>query len=199
MLTPCHPRRKTSVEMKHEPLFQVLTEIVEVICRRHLDDLRVFSENIGGAETLVVMPHVADYPRLVGRHGGCVHAIEYLVNKTAGRIGERIGFSLRESFVGDREPVEAFVYNPDFDVKSLHRRLIALAGCVSGVRWKFKISSDHEYILVTVPVERSRDTETFLSALEAVFKPACYGDGRKLQIKPKFINHTYEHENSVGH
>jgi len=100
--------------MKHQPLFRVLTGIVEVICRRHLDELRIFSETINGAETLVVLPHAADYPRLVGRHGGQVNAVTYLVNKAAQRLCERIGFSLRESFVGDREPVEPFAFNPDF-------------------------------------------------------------------------------------
>jgi predicted RNA-binding protein YlqC (UPF0109 family) len=175
--------------MKHEPLFQVLTEIVEVICRRHLEDLRIFTENVNGVQTLVVMPHAADYPRLVGKHGGQVNAILYLVQRAAQRLNERIGFALRESFIGDREPVEAFAYNPDFNVATFHLRLERLAEIVSGHPWKFRVTPVGDILVVTTPCERNGQTETFLSALEAVMKPACYGSGRKLQIKPEFINH----------
>lgn len=180
--------------MKHQPLFRVLTGIVEVICRRHLDELRIFSETINGVETLVVLPHAADYPRLVGRHGGQVNAVTYLVNKAAQRLGERIGFSLSESFVGDREPVEPFAFNPDFAVKAFQQHLEDLAAAVTGREFDYRIEEVGEVIVVTVPCERNLDTETFLSALEAVFKPYCYGSGRKLQFKPQFLNHETDSE-----
>lgn len=178
--------------MKHQPLFAVLTEIIEVICHRHLDDLRIFTENMNGVQTLVVMPHAADYPRLVGKHGGQVNAVLYLVQRAAQRLGERIGFSLRESFIGDREPVEPFSFNPDFKMEDFERRLTSLAERVSGHPWDFEIATDRETLVVTTPCERSSSNETFLSAIEAVFKPYCYGSGRKLQIKPQFINHELE-------
>jgi len=175
--------------MKHQPLFQVLTEIIEVICRRHLDDLRIFSETTHGVETLVVMPHAADYPRLVGKHGGQVNAIKYLVEKASVTLATPLMFSLRESFIGDREPVEPFAYNPDFEVLTFQQRLARLATLVSGQPWEFTVLPEGDVLYVRVPCERNGSTETFLSALEAVFKPYCYGSGRKLQLKPQFINH----------
>jgi len=178
--------------MKHEPLFQVLTEIVEVICRRHLEDLRIFSEKVGGVETLVVMPHAADYPRLVGKHGGQVNAVNYLVQKAAATLREPIGFSLRESFIGDREPVEAFAFNQDFDVALFHNRLERLAELASGQPWKFRVTPVGDILVVSTPTERNGQTETFLAALEAVFKPYAYGSGRKLQLKPQYLNHDRE-------
>lgn len=178
--------------MKHEPLFRILTEIVEVICRRHLDDLRIFTEDQDGVRALVVMPHSADYPRLVGRHGGQVHAAEYLVQRAGVRLGERIKYSLKESFIGEREPIERFAYNPDFSVMDFERRLHALAFCVTGKAWDFTVTPSGESLIVFTPCERNGSTETFLSAIEAVLRPYCYGDGRKLHIKPQFINQKYE-------
>ncbi len=175
--------------MNHEPLFEVLTEIIEGICHRHLDDLRIDIDDLRGVHTMTVIPHAADYPRLVGKHGGQINAMLYLVNKASVRTGRRIALALKEGFVGDREPLEAFCYNPAFDVIAFMDRLARLSNAVSGDSRIFTLTQSGDTMVVTTPCDRSNGDETFLSAIEAVLKPYCFGSGRKLQLKPHFINH----------
>lgn len=174
--------------MKHEPLFASLTEIVEGICRDHLDETRIFSDTIKGVETLVILPHMADYPKLIGKSGAQVHAFNYLVQRAARRLGLRLGISIQESFIGEREPSEAFCYNPNFDFPAFEKVLARLAAAVTGGELQFTLTDADAMVIARYPCVRGSDNETLGGALCSVLRPYVFRLGRSLYLKPQFQN-----------
>lgn len=175
--------------MKHEPLFQVLTEIIEGICQDHLDETRIYTDNLKGVETLIVMPHMADYPKLIGKEGLQVNAFNYLVQRAARRLGIRLGISIKESFIGEREPIEAFAYNPNFDVADFEEKLSRLMSSVTGENIPLTVTSQEAMVIVKYPCERGSENESLGSAMTKVLRPYVFRMGRSLYIKPQFINY----------
>jgi predicted RNA-binding protein YlqC (UPF0109 family) len=174
--------------MKHQPLFEVISEIVERICE-YGDDLRIFTDETPAGFILTVLPNMADYPKLVGKHGRQVNAFAFLVRLAGARLGCKVGFSLKESFVGRREPTLAFAYNPDFDRIRFQRLLQSLAEMVLTGPLSVSLSEDHEVLKVTIGVARGDEAETIVNALDSVFYAYCYRNGRRLQLKPEYLNH----------
>lgn len=175
--------------MKHEPLFAVLTEIIEAVCRDHLEDTRIYPERVDGVETLTVIPHMADYPKLIGKSGAQVKALNYLVQHAARRLGVRLRVNIEESFIGSREPIEPFAYDPKFDVEAFKDVLTRLTNVVAGNTIKFDVIERDAMIVCRYLCERSSENEAVGSAISSVLRPYCFRLGRSLYIKPQFINH----------
>ena len=173
--------------MKHQPLFELLSNLIESCCA-HPQQLRIFTETVNGTAVLTVLPHTADYPKLVGRHGRQVNAFKYLVQQAAGTLGASLDFVLKESFLGEREPSDPFIFNPDFDVAEFERLLQSLADLCAGEPVPVAIKEHHEILHVTATVPRGHRHETLLQALDAVCYAYCYKNGRKLQLKPHYLN-----------
>lgn len=178
--------------MKYEPFFRVLTEIIEGICRDHLNETRIFTEQRKGVPTLVVFPHAADYPKLIGRNGAQVNAFNFLVQRVSLRLDLRLALSIRESFIGEREPIDPFCYNPEFDLPAFEKLLTRLAAEVSEAPLAFTVTTADQMVIARYPCERGDPNAALGSALAAVLRPYCRDLGRSIYIKPQFLNQTHE-------
>jgi predicted RNA-binding protein YlqC (UPF0109 family) len=172
--------------MKHQPLFDTLTEIVTEICQ-YPEALRVFTEDLDGKHILTVMPHTADHPKLVGHHGRQINAFKHLAETAGIRLGERMLFQLKDSFVGQRDPDSDFVYNPRFDVVKFHRLLAALFEQVTGRTLPFTVQDQKEALRVSVSHPRGDSVETVVHAISAILFAYCRRHGRRLQMRSAYL------------
>lgn len=173
-------------DIKHEPFFNAVTETIEGICS-HRDELKIYSERSeAGVETLYVYPHQADYPKLVGAKGRTVNAIKHLFVRASVNLKSRLGFELEQSFVGRREDRIPFSYNPDFDGLQFRRLFeTVLRHGLAGAGVEFRYSGEDVQVQVMAP--RGADNETTVAALNALFYPYCFANGRMLSVR--LVNH----------
>lgn len=176
--------------MKHEinstvtqaEFFAALSDIAEGYCS-HPKDLRIFEEQ----GVLVVMPHTADYPKLIGKQGRQVNAFKWLVARAGSRNNWKIGFAVRETFNGEREPVEDFTFNPAFDVRKFVKLLSVLTATTLSNSLAM-LGPLQDMLSVKIRTPRGKDNETTVIAIEAVMRPYCHRNGRKLQLRPEYTN-----------
>lgn len=176
--------------MKHEitlkEFFDALTDICDGYCS-YPNDCRIFRENSDEGELLVVMPHTADYPKFIGRQGRQVNAFLWLCTRAGSRNGWKIGFAVRETFEGSRDPVEPFVFNPKFDVKKAIQ-LLSILTAAAFDNAQAVVGENTDMLSVTIKTPRGNDNETTVIAIEAVLRPYCHHNGRKLQLRPEYTN-----------
>lgn len=171
--------------MKHQTYFDALTRIIEGACA-YPDELRVYPEANGDHTTsLVVLPHMADYPKIVGKGGRTVNALKLLTSQASVRLGERIAFKLEESFVGKGEPRVGFGYNKDFDIDAFRKLLEVVAGSVFEPTPVFQITASGEDLFVDLMIERTNENETLVNALHAAFYPYGFAKGRIIKIRQR--------------
>lgn len=164
-------------DIKYQTFFKAVTELIEGICT-HPDELKIFEED----GVLNVYPHQADYPKLVGAKGRTVNAIKHLFVRAAVNLNVRIAFSLEQSFVGRREERVPFSYNPDFDLP----KLIRLAETVTAAVFPSAMVETHssgEDISISVVTDRREDNHTTAAAMNALFYPYGFAQGRMINVK----------------
>ncbi len=168
--------------MNYETFFEALTEIITGTCS-HVEDLRVFVEEQDGIRTLVAMPHTADHAKLVGKHGATVKAMQLLTQAAALNLGVRIAYNLTESFLGKREERQPFSYNPDFDQLKFQELLRTMLVSVFQPVPEHLIELNGDGIMVTIELPRAESNEVMVGALNAMFIPYCYAQGRAVRIR----------------
>lgn len=172
--------------MNYEKYFDALTELVTGMCA-HPESLRVFTEEQSGVHTLVVMPHTADHAKLVGRRGETINALQFLTRMAGVRCQARIAFTLSESFLGEKEMPEPFSFNPDFDRQKFERMLSVILSAVCDPP-PFSVEYVGQGLLVDLQLPRRNDTASLTSALNSVFMPYCYAQGRASRIRLGQVN-----------
>ena len=179
--------------MNYENFFDALTELVTGMCG-HPESLRVFTEDHDGVQTLVVMPHTADHARLVGRRGETVNAFQFLTGRAGVRFNQRIAFNLGESYIGEPEPREPFAFNPDFDRTKFERLLGIVLESVADPAPDYHVAYTGQGVLVEINLPRQNDHACLVSAVNSVFMPYCYHQGRASRIRlgdrTNYENHT---------
>lgn len=167
--------------MKHE-FFSLLSDIVEGICE-HKGELRIDQEEEKHCLTLNVRPHMADYPKLVGKKGRQVNAFTHLTERYCILKQDPVTFKLTESFEGRREPATGFCYNRDFDVEKLRAMLAKMIHYVTNRSPAIEMTEDGDVLIAQVQMERTAENETTIGAVDAVFYPYCHALGRKLKMR----------------
>lgn len=164
-------------DIKYQAFFKAVTEVIEGICT-HPDDLKIFEED----GVLNVYPHQADYPKLVGAKGRTVNAIKHLFVRAAVNLNVRIAFNLEQSFVGRREERIPFSYNPDFDLEKLRRLVREVTGTVFRSATE-EIRVNGEDISINISSDRNEDNHTTAAAMNALFYPYGFAQGRMISVK----------------
>lgn len=137
-----------------------------------------------------VLPHMADYPVLVGAQGRQVNALKYLASKCGFEL------QLNESFIGEREQKEDFEYQPGTSTASI-RLLHDLCSVLFEKRPGFVCESVPDDKVqgqsLVVHIQPAGDTEnnrTILAALKDVIFPYSYRQGFivRIQLSRKSTN-----------
>lgn len=174
--------------MKHQPLFDLVSQIIEDICE-YKGDLRIFSPHENGAHVLLVIPHTADYPKLIGKGGRQVNAMKFLFRQASLKLGCALDYQIKDSFTGTREAVIPFAYNPDFDAGKLERMMEQLAALVMHTEPPVGTVLEGDRVIARIKVDRTANNEAIVAALDAVFYAWCYPRGRKLKLIADYITH----------
>lgn len=174
--------------MKHQPLFDIVTQIVEDICE-YKEDLKVFIEPQGKVTALLVIPHNADKPKLIGKSGRQVNAMKYLVSLAGQKLGVALDYQIKEGFIGEREPVIPFAYAPDFDLETLRSLMQKFCTFVLDAETTIKCEHSGDRVVARIALPRTARNESIVAALDAVFYAWSFPRGRKLKLQAEFINH----------
>lgn len=164
--------------MKHQAFFHSIAKVVEGICA-YPDQLRCFTEQLNGADVLVFMPHMADYPKLIGSRGRQVKAFESLFQLASLQNQMPLAVAFRESFEGHREPPDPWVFNPKFDLPGFQALVTEICSFAFGTT-EIEIKEDAHRIVLWLGGPRS---EEFTPILNAVLYPYVYTKGRKLKLR----------------
>ena len=164
--------------MKHEAFFAAIAKVVEGVCA-YPDQLRCFTERLNGADVLVFMPHMADYPKLIGRKGRQVKAFESLFQMAAVRNNAPIAVAFRESFEGHREPPDPWVFKPQFDHKGFRAIVDAICSFAFG-ETQVEITEDAERIVLFIGGDQADECAPVVNA---ILYPYVYAKGRKLKLR----------------
>lgn len=169
------------LNMKHEKIFSLLSEIITGICS-HKDDLQIHIEQHSRvAATMFVCPHMADYRKLVGRKGVTIEALRVLAKHIGNNQGLSLVVSLQETDIGAPEPHEK-IYNQAFDQNKLKRLVSELCEWVYGYPATVEIEETK-----TGGMDVTADVmdNVLLGHIAAVFVPYGKANGRDVNVKAK--------------
>lgn len=168
-----HPRHKIT---------KAFLPLIRGMCY-HRDDLQIKEAGLTDL-VFTVFPHMADYPILCGTGGRQVKALAYLVKRAGRSMGIAAEFRLKESYIGDTEPVRPFQRNPNFSVPELMEVLSEIMMLTLGAD---QAVSELEGEKMKIYIDAAHEASTVM-ALADVFYPYGYRNGQIVEIrqpKPK--------------
>jgi predicted RNA-binding protein YlqC (UPF0109 family) len=169
----------------HHPISKIVFPLVEGICK-YPEQLEIKERN--GTEpnsiTIVLYPHMADYPKLCGMDGRQIKALRFLVKRMGEKMSIGAELDLKESWNGDRENKTPFEHNPNFD-KTAAIELITMfemaiwPDSFNDRTVKTRQEGDKWHIYLTATKE---EDQSLIVALADVFYPYGYRNGCKIVI-----------------
>lgn len=171
--------------MKHEKIFSLLSEIITGICS-HKQALKIFTESHSPtAHKLTVMPHMADYRKLVGKGGRTIKAFQSIVKSIGNAQGMSLNLDLQESFTGTPELHEQIRFNDEFDQVALKRLVSETAAWLFAVPIEVEVVEGTQCLEVFMSAPVTIEAQNLVSALNAVFYPYARANGRVVEVKQK--------------
>lgn len=165
------------------PITHIVLPLIEGICK-YKEDLQVKERVADNDVSIVLFPHMADYPKLCGKEGRQIKALRFLVKHMGKKIGVNAEIDIKESWHGEREGKSDFEFNPEFDkheaIKLLDTFRLAIWPDNFGTR--DVISNTEGDKLHVYLVSISDEDTSLIIALADVFYPYGYRNGRKIVI-----------------
>lgn len=168
---------------KHEAILGLLSDVITGICI-YPKTLKIFAEpESPTSHKLIVMPHMADYRKLVGKGGRTINAFKHIAKTAGENAGLSLVVDLQESMVGNPEPPQPFRYNEEFDVTKATKLITELAQWTFGGPVDVQITQPHLSMDVRINSNTNMEHDGICASLNAIFYPYGMANGRKIEIK----------------
>ena len=172
--------------MKHSlgPLIKALTPLIRGICF-YQSDVTVKELEEKGCMVLVVTPHMADVPKLVGRSGRQSKALNFLCEQYGRQHGFAGGSRIEESYVGVRAVSSTPPEDPAFDQTGVLAIVNELMSLLLSRRAEVTTEPKDDRLCVYVhltPFHTLVDGN-IVNAVEDLMYPYGKANGRKIKVK----------------
>lgn len=162
---------------------KLVIPLVEGICK-YCDDLEIKERIEGDNVSILVSPHMADYPKLCGQDGRQIKALRFIVKQVGIHLNVIADIDLKESWRGQREEKRPFAFNPDFQ----EAKAVALLNDFRNELWPLSaheqvmtLREDGDRLHIYLTPANASDASIII-ALADIFYPYGYRNGRKIVI-----------------
>jgi predicted RNA-binding protein YlqC (UPF0109 family) len=157
-----------------KPLIDLLSPIIRGICA-YPEDCAIEPVLTAARDHIKVHPHMADIPKLIGKDGAIVNALDRIAQRAGAAMSLNARIELvQEPEKGQREADKKIDYNPAFKDYMLCGTLKDVASAMAGCGIDVKPTRFSKRLCMEIyPDERGALTEDDVIALDAVFK--AYG------------------------